>query len=469
MPKTDLAIVGGERGARSLSLDWWRRRIFVSAWITYAGYYFCRKNLSVLMPLLSRERSYSNLQFAHLIFAFSLAYVIGQFISGFLSDRYGPRRIVAAGALVSVAATALMGIWQSPTLFVILEFANGLGQSTGWSGICKLMAAWFERAERGVVMAWWSTSYVLGGFLASVFATWLVTNPHLLPELGWHRGMFGPALVLVTVALFFFWAVRDNPKRAGLSVSLQKDDTDSSGERKAGSLLSWALLLKNPNIQAIAVMYFLLKLARYSLLFWLPLYLSQKLHYSDERAGYTSSLFELVGFLGPILAGYASDRLMGSRRFPVGAVMLWVLGLMCLVEPLANLAGFWGTAISISVLGILVYGPDTLMSGAAVQDSASSADTGLALGYVDGIGSCGQLLSGYVIAGLVRWFGWDSTFTLFAVVSILAGLILASRWEAERRTLLSAAEGGGSTREFDVPTPVGGERSNRSAGNSGRP
>ena len=440
MPKTDLAIVGVGRRAGDMSLDRWRRRVFVSAWIGYAGYYFCRKNLSVLMPMLSRERSYSNLQFAHLIFAFSLAYVVGQFVSGFLSDRYGPRRVVTAGALVSVAATVLMGIWQNPTLFLILELANGLGQSTGWSGICKLMAAWFVRAERGVVMAWWSTSYVLGGFLATVFATWMVTNPYLLPELGWRRGMFGPALVLAIVALFFFSAARDIPRRAGLSVSLQEEDDEAIGEVAPSPRRSWALLLKNPNIQAIAGMYFLLKLARYSLLFWLPLYLSQKLRYSDERAGYTSSLFEMIGFLGPILAGYASDRLLGSRRFPVGAVMLWMLGLMCLVQPLANLAGFWGTAVSISIIGILVYGPDTLMSASAVQDSAHSGDTGLSLGYVDGVGSCGQLVSGYVIAGIVQWFGWDSTFTLFAVVSILAGLVLASRWEAERRALLPVAD-----------------------------
>ena len=176
------------------------------------------------------------------------------------------------------------------------------------------------------------------------------------------------------------------PKRAGLPLTFQEDNDATESESAAARAGAWAVIFKNPNIQAIAVMYFLLKLARYSLLFWLPLYLSQKLHYSDERAGYTSSLFEMIGFLGPILAGYASDRLLRSRRFPVGATMLWVLGFMCLVQPLANLAGFWGTAISISIIGILVYGPDTLMSGAAVQDSTRNATTGLALGYVDGVG-----------------------------------------------------------------------------------
>lgn len=440
MPKADLTILSGERWPKGLNADRWRRRVFVSAWITYAGFYFCRKNLSVLMPLLSREQGYSNLQLAHLIFSFSLAYVLGQFISGLLVDRFGSRRVVAVGAAVSAMASVLMGIWQNPALFLILEFVNGLGQSTGWSGVVKLMASWFERAERGVVMAWWSTSYVLGGFLATVFATWMATAPYLLPELSWRRGMFGPALVLGIVAMFLYWAVRDDPKSAGLSITFGEDHDGVERESATASRRRWALLFKNPNIQAIAVMYFLLKLARYSLLFWLPLYLSQKLHYSDERAGYTSSLFEMIGFLGPILAGYASDRLLRSRRFPVGATMLWVLGFMCLVQPLANLAGFWGTAVSISVIGILVYGPDTLMSGAAVQDSTRNSSTGLALGYVDGIGSCGQLLSGYAVAGIVRWFGWDSTFTLFAAASVIAGLILATRWEAERRDLVAKAE-----------------------------
>ncbi len=193
MPKADLTILSGERWSKGLNADRWRSRVFIGAWITYAGFYFCRKNLSVLMPLLSREQGYSNLQLAHLIFSFSLAYVLGQFISGLLVDRFGSRRVVAVGAAVSAMASVLMGIWQNPALFLILEFVNGLGQSTGWSGMVKLMASWFERAERGVVMAWWSTSYVLGGFLATVFATWMATTPYLLPELSWRRGMFGPA------------------------------------------------------------------------------------------------------------------------------------------------------------------------------------------------------------------------------------------------------------------------------------
>ena len=61
--------------------------------------------------------------------------------------------------------------------------------------------------------------------------------------------------------------------------------------------------------------------------------MTQHLKYSVQDAGYTSSLYELVGFLGAIIAGYASEKLFQSRRFPVGALMLWGLALTALILP----------------------------------------------------------------------------------------------------------------------------------------
>ena len=44
--------------------------------------------------------------------------------------------------------------------------------------------------------------------------------------------------------------------------------------------------------------------------------------YGPGEAGYTSSLFELAGFCGAVLAGYLSDHFMRGRRFPLGTIML---------------------------------------------------------------------------------------------------------------------------------------------------
>ena len=42
----------------------WRIRIFTVTWLGYAGFYLCRKNFSVIMPILTDEYGYSKTDFA---------------------------------------------------------------------------------------------------------------------------------------------------------------------------------------------------------------------------------------------------------------------------------------------------------------------------------------------------------------------------------------------------------------------
>lgn len=407
--------------------------------MAYAGFYFCRKNLSVVMPLLEQDLHYSKIELANVIFGFSLCYAVGQFCSGMLSDRFGPRLIVSVGLFVSVVANVLMGFSPSLSVLIGLACLNGAGQSAGWPGLVKNMACWFGRRERGVVMAWWSTNYVLGGFLATVAATAAVTLPGAFPKLGWRRGFWAPALVLFLVGLCFASLARNTPADARLpAMDDPAEDGEASGapvsvapQTSGSSAPSGPIrsrLLSNRAVWVIALMYFFLKLTRYAFLFWLPLYMTERLGYSVGEAGYASSLYELVGFLGAILAGYASDKLMQSRRFPVGAVMLWGLALVSLIQPLVATRGHWQNDLGIGLIGIMTYGPDTLMSGAAAMDTGSARQAATAAGIINGVGSVGQLLSPYVVACVAGRYGWDPLFHLFVVFALIGGTLLATKW-----------------------------------------
>lgn len=416
-------LAGPETGhARQGRWSHWRFRIFLAAWVLYAAYYFCRKNLSVVMPMMARTSHYGNFDLAQLVFVFSLAYAVGQFVAGALGDRFGGRFTGTLGGLVSAACT--LGMAAAPNdrhTLLLLQIGNGLGQGCGWSACLKVMGAWFARKERGTVMAWWGTSYVLGGFLATVFATFAATQIFLLPGLGWRRGFLFPASILGAAALWFGFRTRNSPLEAGLPAHATDDDhiEDRGSPWEAA---------RNAEVWILAGMYFFLKITRYSLLFWLPLYLVQRMQYSVERAGYTSSLFELVGFSGALIAGYVSDRLLNGRRYPVGATMLFMLAGWLLIHPVIGRLGPAAMAISVSVLGILVYGPDLLMSGPASVDAVRSRHAARAAGIVNGVGSLGQLVSAYVVAVIVSRFGWDQLFTFFLLCAAAAGGLLTLRW-----------------------------------------
>ncbi|HSA00202.1 MAG TPA: MFS transporter [Candidatus Paceibacterota bacterium] len=414
---------------------YWRWRIFAITWLAYAGFYLCRKNLSVVMPLMASEQGYSNLQLADVLFGFSLLYALGQFGFGLLADRFGSRAVVGFGMLLAVASNVLMG-WASAVVWLAL-FAclNGAGQSAGWPGLVKNMAPWFVRRERGVIMAWWTTNYVVGGVVGSVFATYVVTNSWLLPQWGWRRGFWIPAFVLLLITVAYTALGRNRPADAGLPRIVESDE-EKPGRSSSPEAISPRIpaaagqgrMLLDWEVWTVALGAMFCKVTRYSFLFWLPLYLTQHSSYGVGEAGYTSSLFELCGFGGALLGGYFSDKVMQSRRLPVAAMMMFGLGFLCWLHPLFATWGRLGIAISIGLIGIMNYGPDTLLQGAASQDIGARWGVGKTSGFIDGVSSVGQLFSAYMVGYVAQKYGWNVVFYLFVVISFLGGAIMATRW-----------------------------------------
>ncbi len=409
----------------------WRVRIFAVTWLGYAGFYLCRKNFSVIMPILTDEYGFTKTDFAWVLTGYSLVYMLGQFANGMLSDKFGPRLIVGAGLLISVVSNVMMGLGGALFLFMIMMWVNGYGQSTGWSGLIKNMATWYRHEERGIVVGWWSTCYVVGGFAGTLLATYAATNNSWLVELGWRRGFFLPAVLLTIIALTYIVFTRNRPSEAGF-----EDLPEDAGfeQEVAGNNSILKDVLSNSAIWATGGMYFFTKMTRYSFLFWLPLYMTEALGLSDSDAGYTSSVYELVGFAGVLIAGYASDKLFHSRRFPVGTIMLLGLALILLLHPSLSQMGTLINAISIGIIGIMTYGPDALMSGAAAMDMGSQRGAATAAGVINGMGSAGQLFSPLLVAYVADNMGWNSLFYIFVVFALISAGLLATKWNYGGKT-----------------------------------
>lgn len=404
-PAAELSLPGAARPAS-------RFQIFWITWLAYAGFYLCRKNFSVIMPFLQNEAGIGKTALAGIIFAYSLCYALGQFLTGSLASRYSPRVVVTAGLVVSAFANLVMSADSTHAVLLGLGMLNGLAQASGWPGLLKTMAAWFEPRERGVVMGWWTTNYVLGGFLATVFASWLVSSGN------WRQGFVMPALALLAVAAVFALLVRDRPEETAPAVS-------GDGRR---SFAGYGAVIRQPVAWATALTAFLVKVTRYSFLFWLPLYLSEHLHYRPDQAGYLSSVYELAGIGGALFAGYMSDRVAGSRRYPVVSLMLGGLAVACLAHTGLARMGWIGSLAAISLIGFMTYGPDTLLQGAASQDTGGPEGAAAAAGMVNGIASLGQLVSPYLVAIAATRWGWDALFSCFVAVAMAGAALTALFW-----------------------------------------
>jgi sugar phosphate permease len=338
------------------------------------------------------------------------AYAVGQFLSGVVGDRIGSRKLIGFGMLGVGAACAAFGLASAAWLFLILYILNGLFQSSGWPGTVKAMGSWFTPKERGTVMGIWSTCYQAGGLVATAVATFLFVR------YGWRWAFLGPAIFIALVGVLNLLFL---PERIGTTRS-----TDTKSDATTPALPN-SNVLHSPVLWSLSASYFCLKLIRYSILFWLPYYLNKVLGYSKAQAGYQSISFEVGGIVGSIVIGYISDRYFPGRRRYVASFM--VAGLACALllytrlAPISMLLNFIGMAL----VGFCLFGPDTLISGAAAQDIGGKHDVAKAAGFINGFGSTGAVFQGLVTSGMsTSRFGWNGLFYLFVALSLVSSIAL---------------------------------------------
>ncbi len=375
-------------------------RAFALTWIAYFGLYLCRKNFSVIMPFLKSEEGFSSPQLATILFCYSLAYALGQIAIGPVADRWGARKVVSLGALISAGCSA---ITSTATGLVWVQGLNGAAQASGWPGILRMAREWFPETKRSVILAWWGTHMVLGGLAGSAFAAFCA-------QFGWRYAALVPAAVLVFVAIVFAAFSRDKSSTARTQICWPGFDRE---------------LWSNRRLRSIAAMYFQVKLLRYAFLFWLPLYMTEELGYGAIDAGYTSAIFELVGFGGVLAAGYASQNGGAGKRFAVATSMMFVLAGLCVFYPYFSRLGPAANLAGIALLGAFTFGPDTLMAGAGVQDAVRAEKTASAGGLVNGLGSMGQIVSPLLVSLLSVKYGWPVLFAALSLAALAGGLILA--------------------------------------------
>ncbi len=406
-------------------------RAFVLTWVSYASYYFTRKNLAVVKSRLHDDLGISTFQLGCLDTAYLAAYALGQFISGVLGDRLGPRRLLTFGMLGSAVVAAVFGL-SSTFLPMFVAFAvNGLFQSSGWSGNLKAIQPFLHRSYRGSVMGWWTTNYQAGGLLATALATFLLVHR------GWRAAFFLPALEVAAVGLGLYMLLVERPEERGLP-PLETDQAAPAGpgDGKAGDG-GFFTLLRDPLILVLGSSYFGIKLIRYSLLFWLPYYLRRHFHYSESQAGYGSLPFEIGGILGSIIVGGVSDRYFRTRRLRLATPVLLFLGAALFAYQAFGGRSLLDNALLLGSVGFLLFGPDSLLSGTVSQEIGGYRATARVAGIINGMGSIGAVFSPLAVAWVSERFGWNALFLSFVGVTVAAAALIGIAERLQGRQPLS--------------------------------
>lgn len=431
----------------------WQMRVFSILWVGYASYYMCRMNFAVAQPKLIDAMGWTNEQIGWIPSVWLAFYATGQFINAQIGSRFGARRMMSIGlsvigilnVLFAFTPDIIAGLQgplglsaeaSSSTIYwtmLCLWAVNGYCQSIGWPQVVQTMSNWFRVGRRGTMMGLISTCYTGGNVIAWVLSGMLVQY------LGWKAAFLVPGITMFPVLMLFLLGIKNRPEEVGLEPI--RDDLEPEPEAEAGAAAApvddwtiWRILrttLSSGTLWVLAWSYFCFNAVRYSFMNWTVQYFNKFHGQEIKNSAFLAVLFPLIGALGAISSGWVSDRFFQGRRAPVCAVMLAILGGLCLAFiPIPAGDAFFAT-ILLAGAGFMIYGPDAILTGAAVIDVAHPKAAASAAGFIMAMGNIGgSLVAGFLVGRILDQNAgdWTLVFQVLAGLSVAAAAMSAVLW-----------------------------------------
>ncbi|NVD74845.1 MFS transporter [Duganella sp. BJB1802] len=319
--------------------------LFAVTTINYAD----RATIAIAGPELKKLLGLSPVQMGFVFSAFAWSYVLAQLPGGWLLDRFGSKRTYFFSIFLWSSFTMLMGTVgfltgaaAVSTLFC-LRLLIGAAEAPSFPGNSRLSSAWFPTAERGTAAAIFNSAQYFATVLFAPLMGWLVHS------FGWESVFYvmgGLGIVMSFIWRKTVYGPKDHPainaaelayiEAGGALVDLESKDKAVATTR----LDTWSCirqLLGNRMLLGVYIGQYCINTLTYFFLTWFPVYLVSERHMTILKAGFVAALPAVAGFLGGVLGGLISDRLIKSgkslsiaRKTPiVGGMLLAMSMIVC--------------------------------------------------------------------------------------------------------------------------------------------
>ncbi|MHA3890603.1 MFS transporter [Acinetobacter sp. GXMZU3951] len=305
-----------------------RYYILAMIFLVTALNYGDRATISMAATPMSQELGLNSVTMGYIFSAFGWAYVIGQIPGGWLLDKFGARRVYFWSIMLWSIFTVMLGfvdIWGSIPLIIaslfILRFMVGLSESPAFPGNSQIVAAWFPTKERGTAAAIFNSAQYFATVIFAPFMGWLVAEIHW-QSVFWIMGGLG--IVVAFIWLKVIYSPEKHPsvnseelkfiKAGGAITNMGENQTKAVDGKPKVSLKNIKSLLASRMLLGIFIAQYCITCLTYFFLTWFPVYLVKERHMSILQAGFAAVAPALCGFIGGILGGLVSDRLIKMNR-----------------------------------------------------------------------------------------------------------------------------------------------------------
>lgn len=392
-----------------------RRRVLGMLFLLSIITYLDRVCISVAAPAMQNELNMTPSQLGLVFGIFTLAYGIFEIPSGWMGDRFGPRRVLTRIVLWWSAFTAVTGAVTNFITLLIARFLFGAGEAGAYPNSSCAISRWFPARERARAqgLVWMASR--LGGAIAPFL---VIPLQHAF---GWRAVFYIFSLIgVVWAAAWYLW-FRDDPREQATVNQAEIDLIDATPSTHA---LPFRSLMASSNLWAVMLMYHFYCYGSYWYIAWTPTYLAQAKGMSGSLLAAYSALPFLLGAVANGLGGLVGDLLVARLGVTRGRRIVGMLGVsLGGVFMLLSLA-IDNPFVAAGVLALGFAASDFMLPTCwAVCLDIGKEHAGTVTGAMNTAGQMGATIMAYGFGVLVESYGWNWPLVIMAAFSFVSALI----------------------------------------------
>lgn len=367
--------------------------------------YIDRGNLATAAPLIKDELGLSATQLGFLLTAFFIAYTPMQILVGWLTDRFGPGRVLLIGFVVWSAAMSLTGLVHGFAMLILLRLLLGFGESVFFPASSSIVARYLPESGRGsanaVIMAGMACGPAFGIFFGGL----------LIAGYGWRSFFIG--FGLVSLIWVIPWLAIAQPRLVQHHATAAEIPPST---RK---------ILRERSLWGASLGHFCANYVWYFVLSWMPYYLVHERGWSMTQMAKIGGGAYLMMALTTMITGWATDGWIASGSSPT-IVRKSFLGAgtglvaVCIFGCAMASAGPSVFLFSLACAAIGLVSPNIY---AVAQSLAGANAAGRWVGIQNCIGNIAGLVAPFLTGVLVdRTGNFVLAFMIAAAISALGGI-----------------------------------------------
>lgn len=371
---------------------------------------------------LSKERIGS------ILGAFFFTYALFQVPAGWISDRFGARRVLSFYIFLWSLLTGLSGFVSGAAGLLVARLGVGVAQAGAYPTCSAIVRRWAPLKSRGLASSLISFGGRLGGASAPFLTMLLILNVG-----GWRQTLWIYGFTGIIIAVLYYILVRDRPSehprcnQAERALIGELPD-DQKPEIRDILRLLWACCCSR-SLWLNSIGQFCVNIGWAFLVTWLPTYLKEVKQIPEQQGALMVSIVLSAGMLGQLIGGKATDLSVQTFGLRIGRVLPISIAYSiagCAYLGCLGIDSAWGIVACCTVVSLMTdVGNPSIW--AFVQD-VGGRNTGAIFGWANMWGNFGAATSAKMVpwllaAGSSAGSGQQMIFVTCASAFFVAGLV----------------------------------------------